>query len=74
MIKKLIFLSIAFMALNSFSYMELSFGVGNRSIDYKELTTDEGYEPHGGNIFVSFEGYTDQNALYGVSYSDHEHD
>ena len=30
MIKKLIFLSIAFMALNSFSYMELSFGVGNK--------------------------------------------
>ena len=74
MIKKLIFLSIAFMALNSFSYMELSFGIGNRSIDYKELTTDEGYEPHGGNIFVSFEGYTDQNALYGVSYSAFEHD
>ena len=74
MIKKLIFLSIAFMALNSFSYMELSFGVGNRSVDYKELTTEEGYDPHGGNIFVSFEGYTDQNALYGVSYSAFEHD
>ena len=74
MIKKLTFLSIAFMAINSFAYMELSFGVGNRSVDYKELTTAEGYEPHGGNIFVSFEGYTDQNALYGVSYSVFEHD
>ncbi len=74
MIKKLIFLFISFMAINSFSYMELSFGVGNRSVDYKELTSAEGYEPHGGNIFVSFEGYTDQNALYGVSYSVFEHD
>ena len=74
MMKKLIFLSVAFMAINSFSYMELSFGIGNRSIDYKELTTAEGYEPHGGNIFLSFQGHTDQNALYGVSYSVFEHD
>ena len=72
MIKKLIFLSIAFMAINSFSYMELSFGVGNRGVDYKEAEVD--YEPHGGNIFVSFQGHTDQNALYGVSYSVFDHD
>ena len=52
--------------------MELSFGVGNRGVDYKEAEVD--YEPHGGNIFVSFQGHTDQNALYGVSYSVFDHD
>ena len=72
MIKKLMLLSVAFMAINSFSYMELSFGVGNRGVDYKEADVD--YEPHGGNIFVSFQGHTDHNALYGVSYSVFDHD
>tara|TARA_B100001989_G_C24473509_1_gene430500 strand:- start:314 stop:877 length:564 start_codon:yes stop_codon:yes gene_type:complete len=48
--------------------MELNFGVGNKSLDLREI------KPHGGNIFISYQGYTDNNALYGVSYSQFEYD
>ena len=69
MIKKLyIFTILTFISLSSFSYMELNFGVGNKSVDFREI------KPHGGNIFISYQGYTDNNALYGVSYSQFEFD
>jgi len=69
MIKKLyIFTTLTFISLSSFSYMELNFGVGNKSVDLREI------KPHGGNIFISYQGYTDNNALYGVSYSQFEYD
>ena len=69
MIKKLyIFTILTFISLSSFSYMELNFGVGNKSVDFREI------KPHGGNIFISYQGYTDNNALYGVSYSQFEYD
>mgnify|MGYP002820488890 CR=1 FL=1 len=69
MIKKLyIFTILTFISLSSFSYMELNFGVGNKSLDLREI------KPHGGNIFISYQGYTDNNALYGVSYSQFEYD
>ena len=69
MIKKLyIFTILTFISLSSFSYMELNFGVGNKSVDLGEI------KPHGGNIFISYQGYTDNNALYGVSYSQFEFD
>ena len=69
MIKKLyIFTTLTFISLSSFSYMELNFGVGNKSLDLGEI------KPHGGNIFISYQGYTDNNALYGVSYSQFEYD
>ena len=69
MIKRLyIFTILTFISLSSFSYMELNFGIGNKSVDHGEI------KPHGGNIFISYQGYTDNNALYGVSYSQFEYD
>ena len=62
MIKKFIFYNINFYILSSFSYMELNFGVGNKSLDLREV------KPHE-EIFLYLIKDILIKRFYGVSYS-----
>lgn len=57
------FLFAGLMSLSSFSYMELSFGVG--TIDFSSATLDG----NASTAQISFRGYTDNNVVYAVGYS-----
>ena len=64
MLKKLLsFLSLSVLSLSSYSYMELNFGVGTAEYDTTLL------QGNSANGYVSFQGYTDSNVTYGVSYN-----
>jgi len=55
-------LFVGLMSLSSYSYMELNFGVGTLDYDTPYLKGDSA------TGYVSFQGYTDSNVTYGVSY------
>jgi hypothetical protein len=64
MLKKLLsFLSLSLISLSSYSYMELNFGVGTVEYDTPLLQGDSAVG------YVNFQGYTDSNVTYGVSYN-----
>lgn len=63
MLKKLLsFVSLSVLSLSSYSYMELNFGVGSLEYDTPYL------KGNSAAAYVNFQGYTDSNVFYAVSY------
>ena len=63
MLKKLLsFVSLSVLSLSSYSYMELNFGVGSLEYDTSYL------KGNSAAAYVNFQGYTDSNVFYAVSY------